>query len=64
MSWVWVLSFTVLGSKAEHVSLAKFETKSQCQTALEAKRQELKAKGSEIAAHCYLSRQSDHGWWK
>lgn len=64
MTWIWVLAFSVLGSQPEHGAVAKFETRAQCQQALEQKRQEMQAQGKQIAAHCYLSSQSEKGWWK
>ena len=54
MEWIWVLSFTVLGSKPEHGQIAKFTTKAECEFALKQKIQEIKAKNQEVVGTCFL----------
>jgi hypothetical protein len=61
--WIWVLSFTILGSQPEHGQIAKFETKQQCQIALTQKKQQEAAKGRELVGSCYYTRKSAPGWW-
>lgn len=55
--WVWVLTFTILGTKPEHGQIAKFETKQDCHRALILKRQEAEQRGRELVGTCYLTRQ-------
>lgn len=62
MMWVWILSLTVLGSNPDHVKIAKYETKRECQQALILKIQEYKMRNKEIVGHCYYGNQST-GWW-
>lgn len=60
--WVWVLTFTILGSKPEHGQIAKFETRQECQRALTVKKQEVNQQGRELVGSCYLTKQSK-GFW-
>jgi hypothetical protein len=62
-SWVWVLAFTILGSRPEHGHIAKFETKQQCQQALVQKKEQEAAKGRELVGSCYFSKKEGPGWW-
>lgn len=62
--WVWVLSFTILGSKPEHGQIAKFETKQECLQAFELKKQDANLKGKELVGRCYFTRTDEKGWWK
>lgn len=55
--WVWVLSITVLGSNPEHVNVAKFENKQDCQKALTSKKSEYELKNKQIVGHCYYSKK-------
>ena len=61
--WVWVLSFSILGSKPEHGQIAKFETKQECIRALDQKKQEAMSRGRELVGRCYLSQTGSKGWW-
>lgn len=61
--WIWILSITVLGSNPEHLKIAKFETKQDCQIALLAKRKEYEAKRKEIVGQCFYSKTDNKGWW-
>lgn len=54
--WVWVLTFTILGSKPEHGQIAKFATKPECQQALIAKKQESEQRGKELVGACYYTK--------
>lgn len=54
MEWVWVLSFTILGTNSQHGQVAKFATKSECEVALKQKIQEVRAKNQEVVATCFL----------
>ena len=63
MNWVWVLSFTVLGSKPEHGQVSKFQTKQECQQALILKKQELESAGKQVVATCYYRQVAEKGWW-
>lgn len=58
MNWVWVATFTVLGSTPEHVTFGSFETRSQCIEALEQRRQENAQRNKEIAGTCYYTRRT------
>ena len=49
---IWVLSFTVLGPTPEYGEMPKFNTKQECQQALEQKREEYKIKKQRIAGSC------------
>lgn len=59
MNWVWVLSFTILGTSPEHGRIAKYETKQECLDALQQKRIEEAQKRRELVGHCYYSKQSE-----
>lgn len=63
MSWVWVLSFTVLGTQSEHGEQAKFDTKQACEQALTEFLQNQAQRGRAVAATCFLRRQAGQGWW-
>lgn len=52
---IWVLSFSVLGPIPESGELAKFNTKIECQQALEQKRQEYKEKNKKVVGTCTQS---------
>lgn len=55
--WIWVLSFTVLGTNPEHGRIAKFETKQECHQALLAKQQQIQQSGRSLVGSCHLTRQ-------
>jgi len=50
---IWVLTFTVLGPTPEYGEVAKFNTKQECQQALEQKRQEFKPKNKTVVGSCH-----------
>jgi hypothetical protein len=61
--WIWVLTFTILGSNPEHGQIAKFETKQECQIALQNKINQERLKGRETAATCIYKKVEGQGWW-
>lgn len=62
--WVWVLSFSILGSKPEHGQIAKFETKQECLRALDQKTQDAIRQGRELVGRCYFTKVEEKAWWK
>ena len=54
-AFVWVLTFTVLGANPEHKSFPKYQTKQECERALEQTRAEYKTKKKRIAGSCALT---------
>jgi hypothetical protein len=54
-TFVWVLSFTVLGANPEHKTFSKYQTKQECQQVLEQVKLEYKAKKKHIAGSCTLT---------
>lgn len=62
MNWIWVLSFTVLGS-GEHGTMAKYKTKEECHRALELKITELASKGKTAVGQCHMRSEAGKGWW-
>ena len=53
-TWIWVLTFTVLGNPAEHGSLPKFNSRAECEQHLEVLKQEAQNKKKQLVGHCYL----------
>ena len=53
-TWVWVLTFTVLGVKAEHYTFAKYATKAECEQALQSIKQEKAQQKQQISGACKL----------
>ena len=58
MSWVWVVAFTVLGSRPEHATFGAFNNKAECEQALLLKKQEMLRQGKEIVGTCYVTQKS------
>lgn len=54
--WVWVLSFTILGSVPEHGKIAKFQTQQECQRALVDKKLQEETKKREVVGTCYFTK--------
>lgn len=52
--YVWVLTYTVLGSNPEHRSFDKYQTREECVQALAGIRQQKKEEGKKIAGECKL----------
>ena len=53
-TFVWVLTFTVLGVNPEHKAFPKYPSKQECEQALVQTRAEYKAKNKHIAGACTL----------
>lgn len=53
-TWVWVLTFTVLGTNAEHRSFSKYATKQECEQVLQSMKQEKLKQNQHIAGTCNL----------
>lgn len=53
-TWVWVLTFTVLGTPPEHHESSKYLSKTECFEALESLRQGYKQKKKQISGTCKL----------
>lgn len=51
--WVWVLSYTVLGSNPEHHTIGKFQTRPECEQTLKLMKEEMKQKNKKIAGSCH-----------
>ncbi len=51
-AFVWVLTFTVLGSNPEHKTFAKYKDRQECEQALEQIRAEYKTNKKNIAGSC------------
>ena len=51
-TWVWVLSYTILGSNPEHVTISKYQTQSECQQYLDTVKQERQARGQRVVGTC------------
>ncbi len=54
--WVWVLSFTILGTSPEHGRVTRYETKTECINALKLKVREESDKGKILVGSCYYSK--------
>ena len=54
-TWVWVLTFTVLGSVPEHGNIAKFQTRAECEERLQAMKQEAKQGRKQLVGSCQLT---------
>lgn len=63
MSWVWILSFSILGSQPEHGQQAKYETRQACEQALaDIQKRELQ-RGREVVGRCWFGQTGGKGWW-
>lgn len=54
-SWVWVLTFTVLGSSPEHGVISKFTTREECNQALVQLKEEKKKHNKNLIGSCNLT---------
>ena len=61
--WIWVLSITVLGSNPQHIDIAKFATKQECETVTVQKHQEYKLKNQQIVTRCWFTKKESPSWW-
>lgn len=64
MTWIWVLSFSVLGSQREHGEQARYESRAACQQALAEISLREAQRGREVVGTCYLRQQGGKGWWQ
>lgn len=53
-TWVWMLTFTILGSVPEHGTIAKFQTRSECEERLQAMRKDAQQEGKKLVGACSL----------
>lgn len=54
-SYIWVLSFTVIGIAPEHHTITKYQDKQECIKALESIKQEHLAKKKQVVGSCKLT---------
>jgi hypothetical protein len=52
---IWVLSITVLGPVPEHKTFAKYQTKQECEQALEQSKAEYVAQKKKVSATCTVT---------
>ena len=57
LTWVWVATFTVVGSRPEHGTFGQFGTRQECVRALEQRRLEFQQRGREIVGTCYYTKK-------
>jgi len=57
LSWVWVATFTILGSRPEHGTFGQFETRQECFRALEQRRLEFRQRNKELVGTCYYTQK-------
>lgn len=57
MEWIWVITFSVLGSTPEHGKFGAYSNRSECEQALINKKKEMLREGKEIAGTCYLTQR-------
>jgi hypothetical protein len=53
-TWVWVLTFTVLGVEAQHHTFSKYASKAECEQALQSMKQQKAQQKQQIAGSCKL----------
>ena len=51
--WVWVLSYTVLGSNPEHHTIGKYQTQQECEQVLALMKEEKKQQKKKIVGFCH-----------
>lgn len=51
-TWVWVLTYTILGTNPEYGSISKYLTQTECQQSLEAFKQDRQNRGQQVVAVC------------
>ena len=54
MMWIWVLTYTILGTTPEHGSIAKFQTRQECEQRLQEMRTDAKLERKQIVGSCTL----------
>lgn len=57
MTWVWVVTFTVLGSSGEHGTFGAYATKPECEAALLEKRLQMLSQNKTIVGTCYVTQK-------
>lgn len=57
MTWIWVVSFGVLGSATENGTFGAFETKTQCELALQQRQSEMRTRGRIMVGTCYVTQR-------
>lgn len=53
-TWIWALTFTVLGPNPEHGTSNKYTTQAECEQALAALKQEKQRQNKSIVGSCKL----------
>lgn len=51
-AWIWVLSFTILGTSSEHGYMAKFKTRDECEQTLILLKEEAKKQKKSLVGTC------------
>ena len=51
-TWVWVLTYTILGTTPEHGTISKYQTQAECQQSLEAFKQDRQSRGQRVVGTC------------
>jgi hypothetical protein len=57
MSWVWVVSFSVLNATSEHGTFGNFSTKAECEIALREKRVQMLQQNKSIVGTCFVTQK-------
>ena len=50
--WVWVLTYTILGSQPQHGTISKYSTQNECEASLAAMKSEQRARGLQLVGTC------------
>lgn len=53
-SWIWVLTFTILGSTPEHGTISKFNSRTDCEERLKVMKQEANQDRKQLVGSCSL----------
>lgn len=51
-SWIWVLTFTILGTTPEHGTIAKFSNRADCEERLKVMKQEANENKKKMVGSC------------
>lgn len=57
MNWVWVVSFSVLGSVSEHGTFGAFTTRAECEQALVQRQLQMRSQNKTIVGTCYVTQK-------
>lgn len=52
-AWIWVLSFSILGSTNEHGAIAKFQSKKECEQTLSQMKEEALKHKKKMVGTCH-----------